>query len=126
MEKLMEAAKEYVIPDEDLAQVDEMGRKRSEILSEIKKVIVGQEKVIEEVLIALFCKGHCLLVGVPGLAKTLLMCNAPFSGDGVSLINVTFLLNGRNVLAKSEKSGSFAWRGRCLISPAPVYSMQLK
>ena len=69
----MEAAKEYVIPDEDLAQVDEMGRKRSEILSEIKKVIVGQEKVIEEVLIALFCKGHCLLVGVPGLAKTLLI-----------------------------------------------------
>lgn len=69
----MEATKEYVIPDEDLAQVEEMGRKKTEILSEIKKVIVGQEKVIEEVLIALFCKGHCLLVGVPGLAKTLLI-----------------------------------------------------
>jgi MoxR-like ATPase len=36
-------------------------------------VIIGQEKVIEEVLMALFCKGHCLLVGVPGLAKTLLI-----------------------------------------------------
>jgi MoxR-like ATPase len=69
----MEAAKEYIIPDEDLSQVEEMGRKRAEILSEIKKVIVGQDKVIEEVLIALFCKGHCLLVGVPGLAKTLLI-----------------------------------------------------
>jgi len=69
----MEAAKEYIIPDEDLAQVEEMGRKKAEVLSEIKKVIVGQEKVIEEVLIALFCKGHCLLVGVPGLAKTLLI-----------------------------------------------------
>jgi MoxR-like ATPase len=69
----MEAAKEYVIPDGDLAQVEEMGRKRAEILSEIKKVIVGQDKVIEEILIALFCKGHCLLVGVPGLAKTLLI-----------------------------------------------------
>ena len=69
----MEAAKEYIIPDEDLARVEEMGRKRAEILSEIKKVIVGQDKVIEEVLIALFCKGHCLLVGVPGLAKTLLI-----------------------------------------------------
>jgi MoxR-like ATPase len=69
----MEAAKEYTIPDEDLAQVEEMGRKKTEILSEIKKVIVGQQKVIEEVLIALFCKGHCLLVGVPGLAKTLLI-----------------------------------------------------
>jgi len=69
----MEAAKEIVIPDEDLAQVEEMGRKKAEILSEIKKVIVGQEKVIEEILVALFCRGHCLLVGVPGLAKTLLI-----------------------------------------------------
>jgi MoxR-like ATPase len=69
----METTKEYVIPDGDLAQVEEMGRKRAEILSEIKKVIVGQDKVIEEILIALFCKGHCLLVGVPGLAKTLLI-----------------------------------------------------
>jgi MoxR-like ATPase len=69
----MEAAKEYLIPDEDLAQVEEMGQKKAEIVSEIKKVIVGQDKVIEEILIALFCKGHCLLVGVPGLAKTLLI-----------------------------------------------------
>jgi MoxR-like ATPase len=69
----MEATKEYTIPDEDLARVEEMGQKKAEILSEIRKVIVGQDKVIEEVLIALFCKGHCLLVGVPGLAKTLLI-----------------------------------------------------
>ena len=69
----METTNEYVIPDGDLAQVEEMGRKKAEILSEIKKVIVGQDKVIEEILIALFCKGHCLLVGVPGLAKTLLI-----------------------------------------------------
>ena len=61
------------ISDEDLAQVEEMGKKKAEITSEIKKVIVGQEKVIEEILVALFCRGHCLLVGVPGLAKTLLI-----------------------------------------------------
>ena len=41
--------------------------------SEIGKVIVGQDTVIEELLIALFAGGHCLLVGVPGLAKTLLI-----------------------------------------------------
>ena len=41
--------------------------------SELAKVIVGQEAVIEELLIALFCRGHALLVGVPGLAKTLLI-----------------------------------------------------
>ena len=65
--------KENPITDADLARVEEMGRKRSEITGEIKKVIVGQDKVIEEILIALFCRGHCLLVGVPGLAKTLLI-----------------------------------------------------
>jgi MoxR-like ATPase len=69
----MEAAKEVALTDRDLVQVDEMGKKKIEIISEIKKVIVGQDKVIEEILIALFCRGHCLLVGVPGLAKTLLI-----------------------------------------------------
>ena len=61
------------ISDEDLAQAEELQRKKAEITAEIKKVIVGQERVIEEILIALFCRGHCLLVGVPGLAKTLLI-----------------------------------------------------
>ena len=69
----MEAARENHGSDEDLIQVDEMGRKKVGIISEIKKIIVGQDKVIEEILIALFCRGHCLLVGVPGLAKTLLI-----------------------------------------------------
>jgi MoxR-like ATPase len=69
----MEAENERQLSDTDLAQVAEMGRKKSEIIAEIKKVIVGQDKVIEEILIALFCRGHCLLVGVPGLAKTLLI-----------------------------------------------------
>jgi MoxR-like ATPase len=40
---------------------------------EIGKVIVGQQKIIEDLLVALLCKGHCLIVGVPGLAKTLLV-----------------------------------------------------
>lgn len=69
----MEAAREYQLSDADLAQVEEMGRKKAEIISEIRKVIVGQGRVIDEILIALFCRGHCLLVGVPGLAKTLLI-----------------------------------------------------
>ncbi len=69
----MEAIRDYSAPDEDLAEVEEMCRKKAEITAEIKKVIVGQEKVIDEILIALFCRGHSLLVGVPGLAKTLLI-----------------------------------------------------
>jgi MoxR-like ATPase len=70
---MKELEQEYRMPDEDLARAQEMGRKKKEITAEIKKVIIGQEKVIEEILIALFCRGHCLLVGVPGLAKTLLI-----------------------------------------------------
>jgi MoxR-like ATPase len=69
----MEATNGYQLSDADLARAEEMGRKKFEIISEIKKVIVGQDEVIDEILIALFCRGHCLLVGVPGLAKTLLI-----------------------------------------------------
>ena len=44
-----------------------------QITHELGKVIVGQQQVIEELLISLFARGHCLLVGVPGLAKTLMI-----------------------------------------------------
>ena len=46
---------------------------RERILAEVRKVIIGQDEVIEQVLIALFTGGHCLITGVPGLAKTLLI-----------------------------------------------------
>ena len=46
---------------------------RERILAELRKVIVGQDAVVEQVLIALFTGGHCLITGVPGLAKTLLI-----------------------------------------------------
>jgi MoxR-like ATPase len=61
------------INEQEIAVIEEFAAKRDAMLGEIRKVIVGQEKVIEEVLIALFSRGHCLLVGVPGLAKTLLI-----------------------------------------------------
>ncbi|MBF0280518.1 MAG: MoxR family ATPase [SAR324 cluster bacterium] len=59
-------------PD-DLALVARMKEGRERMVHELKKVIVGQDHVIEEVLIALFGGGHCLITGVPGLAKTLLI-----------------------------------------------------
>ena len=58
---------------DDVEAVEGLSRKCDEILREIEKVIVGQKEVVEELLIALFSRGHCLLVGVPGLAKTLLI-----------------------------------------------------
>jgi MoxR-like ATPase len=56
-----------------LAEIEALAGARQKILSELRKTIVGQDQVIDELLIALFANGHCVLVGVPGLAKTLLI-----------------------------------------------------
>ncbi len=58
---------------DDLDVVARLKEGREKMIHELKKVIVGQDDVIEEVLIALFAGGHCLITGVPGLAKTLLI-----------------------------------------------------
>src|SRR5947207_12993882 len=58
---------------EDLRAVDEIARARLEIKAEVEKRIVGQQAVIDQLLTSLFARGHCLFVGVPGLAKTLLI-----------------------------------------------------
>ena len=58
---------------DDLDVVVRLKEGREKLVHELKKVIVGQDQVIEEVLIALFAGGHCLITGVPGLAKTLLI-----------------------------------------------------
>ncbi len=57
----------------DLEAVEKLNEARNKIKNEIQKVIVGQERVIDELLIALLSNGHCLLIGVPGLAKTLMI-----------------------------------------------------
>ena len=61
------------VTSEDVKAVEEFGVKYKTLQKEIAKVIVGQDEVIKFVLISIFSKGHCLLVGVPGLAKTLLV-----------------------------------------------------
>lgn len=57
----------------DVQQVEQFAQNIKNVRSEIGKVIIGQHEVVEQLLVALFAKGHCLLVGVPGLAKTLLI-----------------------------------------------------
>lgn len=57
----------------NVKEVDELVQKYQLLKQEIHKVIVGQEEVVDQVLISIFSRGHCLLVGVPGLAKTLLV-----------------------------------------------------
>ena len=59
--------------ESDVEAVDTLVQKYHALRNEIGKVIVGQDDVIQEVLISVFSRGHCLLIGVPGLAKTLLV-----------------------------------------------------
>ena len=59
--------------DLDLATVADLNKSYASLREELEKVIVGQEEVIDQLLIALFANGHCILEGVPGLAKTLMI-----------------------------------------------------
>ena len=57
----------------DVEAVDNLHASYEKLRKEISKVIIGQEEVVRLVLISIFCQGHSLLIGVPGLAKTLLI-----------------------------------------------------
>lgn len=73
----------------DAKSVDNLVEKYHQLKSEIAKVIVGQDDVIEQVILSVFCKGHSLLVGVPGLAKTLLV-NTISEALGLSFNRIQF------------------------------------
>ncbi len=62
-----------IVEDKDVREVERFRDACAALMTELGHVIVGQQQVIEEVLIAMFARGHCLLEGVPGLAKTLLI-----------------------------------------------------
>ena len=80
---------EMSLPPDDVAAIDELGKVYAQFKAELGKVIIGQEDVIEKLAISLFARGHALLMGVPGLAKTLL----------VSSVADTFDLFGNMLLA---------------------------
>ncbi|MFZ5554294.1 MAG: AAA family ATPase [Bacteroidota bacterium] len=73
----------------DVEAVNAFVEKQKELRREIGKVIVGQDQVVSQVLISIFSRGHCLLVGVPGLAKTLLV-NTIADALGLSFNRIQF------------------------------------
>jgi MoxR-like ATPase len=75
---------EQPLGQDDRRTAEEIAAARDHIVTQLEKVIVGQKPVIEELLIALFSRAHCLLVGVPGLAKTLLISTL------ASVLDLTF------------------------------------
>ena len=73
----------------DARAVDTLGQKYQQLKSEIGKVIVGQEEVVDLLILSILCRGHSLLVGVPGLAKTLLV-NTTAQALGLSFNRIQF------------------------------------
>ena len=73
----------------DVAAIEQLVKDYKALKNEIHQVIVGQEEVVDQVLISIFSRGHCLLVGVPGLAKTLLV-NTIADTLGLSFNRVQF------------------------------------
>src|SRR3974390_1042326 len=60
-------------PDILKTRIERFRRVQTEIVAQVRRVIVGQEEVLEQVMVALFVGGHCLITGLPGTAKTLLV-----------------------------------------------------
>src|SRR4028119_2107190 len=101
---------------EEMAAVEKLQQGYHNLRTELGKVIVGQEAVIEELLIALFCKGHALLVGVPGLAKTLLISTLSKT-LGLSFNRIQFTpdlmpsdITGTEVIEEDKSTGGRAMR----------------
>lgn len=61
------------VPESDVHMLESLRAAHKQMRAEIGKIIIGQEAVLDELLMSIFCRGHALLVGVPGLAKTLMV-----------------------------------------------------
>jgi len=107
---------EEVDTSEDVQLVAELSRSYEQMTEQLGKVIVGQTYVIEQVLISLFCRGHVLLVGVPGLAKTLLISTVARALD-LSFKRIQFTpdlmpsdITGTDVLEENRSTGKREFR----------------
>jgi len=100
----------------DLKAVEQLKIARERILGELRKVIVGQDQVVDQLLTALFANGHVLLVGVPGLAKTLLVSSLARVLD-LKFSRIQFTpdlmptdITGTDVIEEDQASGNRSFR----------------
>ncbi len=113
-----------MLPEDDLQAVSQLKQAREEIVQQLSKVIVGQKETIEQLLIAMFARGHCLLVGVPGLAKTLLIRTLA-SALSLQFNRIQFTpdlmpadITGTEVIQEDRATGHREYR----FLPGPVFS----
>jgi MoxR-like ATPase len=110
--------------DDDVRAVEKLNEAYRLITEQLGRVIVGQQEVIEELLVAMFARGHCLLVGVPGLAKTLMIRTL---ADALSLkfSRIQFTpdlmpsdITGTEVIQEDKASGARELR----FMPGPIFA----
>lgn len=99
------------LAEQEIAAVERLNAAYQQIKSEMGKAIVGQHDVLEQILIAVFARGHCLLVGVPGLAKTL-MIRTVASALNLSFSRIQFTpdlmpsdITGTEVIEENKSTG---------------------
>jgi MoxR-like ATPase len=110
--------------EDDIALADRMKNGREQIIRELRKLIVGQDDVIEQVLLTLFVGGNSLLMGVPGLAKTLLIHSIAQVLD-LRFSRIQFTpdlmpsdITGTDIIQEDPKTG----RRELVFAPGPVFS----
>lgn len=100
----------------DIETIDELNTKYKELIANISEVVIGQADVVEQVLVAVFARGHALLMGVPGLAKTLLISTLSHVLDlGFKRVQFTPDLmpsdiTGTDVLEENRSTGERSFR----------------
>ena len=104
------------VPNNDLELLEHLSRAQKKIKDELAKVIVGQESVIDNLIITLLCRGHCLLIGVPGLAKTLMISSLAKALD-LSFSRIQFTpdlmpsdITGTEVIEEDPQTGKRSFR----------------
>ncbi len=92
--------------------LESLGKAKEQIIGELHKIIVGQDEIIEQIMIALFSNGHCLIEGVPGLAKTLMISSLAKSLD-LKFSRIQFTpdlmpsdITGTDILTEDKTSGN--------------------
>jgi MoxR-like ATPase len=111
-------------PDSDIESAKFLASAYQRLQDELSKVIVGQSRVIEEILIAIFSRGHCLMQGVPGLAKTLLVSTLARTMD-LSFSRIQFTpdlmpsdITGTDILQEDPETG----RRRFEFQGGPIFA----
>src|SRR5579871_4810420 len=106
------------------ARIDRFQQAHTSIVREVRKVIVGQEEVVEQVLIALFVGGHCLITGLPGTAKTLLVRTLSQT-LGLVFKRIQFTpdlmpsdMTGTDIIEEDNATGHRSWT----FVPGPIFS----